>query len=105
MKETDWEKAMTEIVLITLPTIVPLSFGKEFGFTSFDDSLAKEMENISCKHGFWARTMTDVINKAEMENDTYTIVGQLMSSRGSTRQRDPICATSKGFHEQRKSIH
>jgi hypothetical protein len=52
VKETDWEKAMTEIVLIVLPTVVPLPFGKEIESTSFDDSFVEEMEKISSKHGF-----------------------------------------------------
>jgi hypothetical protein len=90
------EKATTEIVFIALPTVVPLPFGKEFESTSFDDSFVEEMEKISSKHGFWARTMTDIIKQAKRENDTHTIVGQLMSSQGSTRQCDLVCATTKG---------
>ncbi len=43
IKETNWEKATTENVLIALPTVVPLPFGKEFKSTSFDDSFIKEM--------------------------------------------------------------
>jgi hypothetical protein len=99
VKETNWEKATTEIVFITLLTVVPLPCGKEFESTSFDDSFVKEMEKISSKHGFWARTMTDVIEQAETENDNHTIVGRLLSSRGLTRQHDPICTATKGIHE------
>jgi hypothetical protein len=44
VKETDWEKATTEIVFFTLPTVVPLPFGKEFKSTSFDDSFVKGMK-------------------------------------------------------------
>ncbi len=97
VKETNWEKATTENVLIALPTVVPLPFGEEFKSTSFDDSFIKE--KISSKHVFWARTMTDVIEQAKMENDAHTIVGQLMSSRGLTRQLDPVCAATKGICE------
>ncbi len=78
VKETDWEKATTRIVLMALPTVVPLPFGQVFKSTSFDDSFVEEMEKISSEHRFWARTMTDVIEQAKMENYTHTIVGQLM---------------------------
>jgi hypothetical protein len=43
--------------------------------------------------------MTDVIKQAKMENDTHIIVGKLISSRGLTRQRDPVCATTKDICE------
>jgi hypothetical protein len=99
IKETNWDKATTGIVLIALPTVVPLPFGKEIESTSFDDSFLKEMETISSEHGFWARTMTDDIEQANTKNDTHTIVGQLLSSRGLTRQRDPVCTATKGICE------
>jgi hypothetical protein len=57
------------------------------------------MQKISSEHGFWVKTMSNVLEQKEMENDTNTIVGRVMSSRASSRQRDPACAATKGIRK------
>ena len=51
VKETDWEKASNEIASISIPTLVPLPFGKEIESTSFDEAFIEEMSKISSEHG------------------------------------------------------
>jgi hypothetical protein len=99
VKETDWEQATTNIAIIAIPTLAPLLFGKEIESTIFDEKFAEEMQKISSKHGFWAKTMSNVLKQKETENDTDTIAGRVMSSRASSRQCNPACAATNGIHE------
>jgi hypothetical protein len=43
--------------------------------------------------------MADVIKQTKKENDTHTIVGQLMASRGLARQHDSVCTAARGICE------
>jgi hypothetical protein len=88
---------VTKIAIIAIPTLAPLLFGKEIELPIFDDDFAEEMQKILSEHGIWAKTMSKVLKQKEKENDTNTIVGTVMSSIFSSRQRDPACATSKGI--------
>ncbi len=99
VKETDWEQATTKIAIIANPTLVPLPFGKEIESPIFDNDFAKEMQKISSEHGFWAKTMSNVLKQKETENDTNTTMGRVMSSRASSRQCDPACTVTKEIHE------
>jgi hypothetical protein len=67
--------------------------------TIFNDDFAEEMQKISSEHGFWVKTMSNVLEQKEMENDTNTIVRRVMSSRASSRQRDPAHTATKGIRE------
>ncbi len=62
VKDTDWDEANMEIALIAIPTLTPLPYGKEMKSAISDDGFIKEMRGISNKHGFWAQTMSNVIN-------------------------------------------
>jgi hypothetical protein len=66
-KDTDWEGATNKILLIAIPTLIPLPYGREIESTTFDDDFAKEMQKISSKHGFWAKTKSNVINQVETD--------------------------------------
>ncbi len=62
VKKTDWEYVTNKILLIAIPTLVPLPYGKEIESTTFNNNFAKEMQITSSEHGFWANSMADVIN-------------------------------------------
>jgi hypothetical protein len=86
VKDTDWDDAEMEIALIAIPTIAPLPFGKEISSTVSDDDFLEEIKSIWDVHGFWAQTMTDVINQFEVDNHTKKILKRIISS--------PVISTS-----------
>ncbi len=81
---TTWESAEMDIALIALPTLVPIPFGTNFQLHTFDDAFTDEMCKISTEHGFWAKTMVDVIKQVKLNKDSTTIVERLISSRISS---------------------
>jgi hypothetical protein len=62
VKDTDWDETNMEIALIAIPTLAPLPYGKEMKSAILDDGFIKEMKGISNEHGFWAQTMSNIIN-------------------------------------------
>jgi hypothetical protein len=80
VKDTDWDDAEMEIALIAIPTIAPLPFGKEISSTVSDDDFLEEMKSILDVHGFWAQTMTDVIDQFEVDNHTKKVLKRIISS-------------------------
>jgi hypothetical protein len=40
--------------------------------TIFNDDFAEEMQKILSDHGFWAKTMSNILEQKETENDTNT---------------------------------
>jgi hypothetical protein len=97
VKETDWEYATNKISLIAIPTLIPLPYGKEIESTTFNDDFAKEMQNISSKHGFWAKSMAKFIDQVETENHTEKVFNKIISSTALSRARDPAFAATKGL--------
>jgi hypothetical protein len=75
VKDMDWEKAPSNIAAIAIPTFAPLPFGTIIITTSvFNDDFIEDMHKISNKHGFWAKSMANVINQAVTENETDKII-------------------------------
>lgn len=97
VKDTDWDDAEMEIALIAIPTIAPLPFGKEIRSTISDDDFLEEMKSISDVHGFWATTMTDVIDQFEIDNHTEKVLKRIISSPVISNSRDPARAATKGI--------
>jgi hypothetical protein len=80
VKDTDWEDAEMEIALVAIPTLAPIPYGKEIKSGILDDNFIEEMQAISDVHGFWARTMSDVINQHEVDNHTETVLKRMLDS-------------------------
>jgi hypothetical protein len=97
VKETDWEDATNEISLIAIPTLVPLPYGKEIESTTFDNDFVKEMQKISSKHGFWAKTMSDVIDQVETNNHTEIVFKKIISTAALSSSHNPARAATKGL--------
>jgi hypothetical protein len=97
VKETDWDDAKMEIILIAIPTIVPLPFGMEITSTMSDDDLIDEMKGISSAHGFWAQTTANVIDQFEVDNQTEKVLKRIISSPVISTSRDPAPAATKGL--------
>jgi hypothetical protein len=55
------------------------------------------MHKISNKHGFWTKSMADVINQAVTENETDKIVKKLMSAAVPSKSCNPTRAATKGI--------
>jgi hypothetical protein len=89
---------MQDIALIALPTLVPILFGMDVESTTFDDAFMEEMNKILAKHGFWAKTMSDVFEQALLNNDSITITERMMSSKASSKKCNPTHAAIKGIH-------
>ncbi len=97
VKDTNWEDATNKILLIAIPTLVPLPYGKEIESTTFNDNFVEEMQKISSKHGFWAKTMSNVINQVETDNHTEIVFNKIISTAAPSNSRDPACAATKGL--------
>jgi hypothetical protein len=97
VKDTAWENAMQDIALIALPTLVPIPFGTYVESTIFDDAFMEEMNKILAEHGFWAKTMSDVFEQTLLNEDSVTIAERLMSSKTSSKARNPTRAATKGI--------
>ena len=97
MKDTDWEDAEMEIVLVAIPTLAPIPYGKEIKSTTLDDSFIEEMQAISTEHGFWAQTMNDAVNQHEVDNHTEMVLKRMIESIPPSSSRDPARATTKGL--------
>jgi hypothetical protein len=74
----DWKYATNEILLIAIPTLVPLPYGKEIESTTFNDNFAEEMQNISSEHGFGAKSMANIIDQVETENHTEKVFNRII---------------------------
>jgi hypothetical protein len=81
---TTWESVEMDIALIALPTLVPIPFGIDFQSHTFNDAFTDKMCKISTEHGFWAKTMVDLIKKVKLNEDSTTIAKRLISSRISS---------------------
>jgi hypothetical protein len=97
VKDTDWEFTSTEILLVAIPTQVPLPYNKEIKSTTRDDEFDGEMQGISNEHGFWAKTVHDIIKQAKLDNHTDTVFKRMTNSAAISSSRDPACAATKGF--------
>jgi hypothetical protein len=97
VKDTAWENAMQDIALIALPTLIPIPFGTYVESTIFDDAFMEEMNKISAEHGFWAKVMSDVFEQALLKEDSVTIAERLMSSKTSSKARNPTRAVTRGI--------
>ncbi len=97
VKETDWEDANKKISLIAIPTLIPLPYGKDIESTTFNNNFAEEMKNISSEHGFWAKSMADIIHQVETENHTEKVFNRIISSTAPSRARNPACAITKSL--------
>jgi hypothetical protein len=97
VKDTDWKDATNKILLIPIPTLIPLPYGKKIESTTFDDNLVEEMQKISSEHCFWAKTMSNVINQVETNNHTAIVFNKIISSAAPSSSRDPACAATKGL--------
>jgi hypothetical protein len=97
VKDTDWDEANMEITLIAIPTLAPLPYGKEMKSAILDDGFIKEMKGISNKHGFWAQTMSNVINQFKVDNHTKTVLKRMTSSVPVSTSCDLACAMTKGL--------
>jgi hypothetical protein len=99
VKDTAWENAEQYITLIALPTLVPIPFGTDVESTTFDEAFMEEMTKISAEHGFWAKTMSYVFEQALLNKDSLTIAERLMSSKASSKLRNPTRAATKGIRK------
>jgi hypothetical protein len=95
--DRDWESAPTVISFIAIPTLAPLPYGTIIESTVFDYEFIEEMQKISKEHGFWAKSMADVINQAITENKIYKIVKRLRSAVAPSKSCDPTCVATKGI--------
>jgi hypothetical protein len=55
------------------------------------------MQKISNEHGFWAKSMADVIDQVITKNETDKIVKRLLSAVAPSKSCDPTCAATKGI--------
>ena len=97
VKDTDWEDAEMEIALVAIPTLAPIPYGKEIKSGILDDNFIEEMQAISDVHGFWARTMSDVIDQHEVDNHTETVLKRMLDSPIPSSSCDPARAATKGL--------
>jgi hypothetical protein len=86
-----------EIALIAIPTLASLPYGKEMKSAILDDGFIKEMKGISNKHGFWAQTMSNVIDRFKVDNHTETVLKRMTSSVPVSTSRDLARAATKGL--------
>jgi hypothetical protein len=86
-----------EIALIAIPTLAPLPYKKEMKSAILDDGFIEEMKGISNKHGFWAQTMSDVINQFKVDNHTKTVLKRMTSSVPVSTSCDLARAVTKGL--------
>jgi hypothetical protein len=70
MTNTVWEEAKKDIVLIVIPIVAPIPYGKDIKSTIFDDDFIEEMQMISVEHGFWSKTMVDAHKQYAGDYDT-----------------------------------
>jgi hypothetical protein len=82
-------------LLIAIPTLFPLPYGTEIESTTFDDDFVKEMQKKSSKHGFWAKTMSNVINQVETDNQTEIVFNKFISTAALSSSRNPAHAANK----------
>ena len=97
VKDTDWEDAEMEIALVAIPTLAPISYGKEIKSTNLDENFIEEMQAISPTHGFWAQTMSDVIDQHEVDNHTVKVLRRMIDTPPPSSSRDPARAATKGL--------
>jgi hypothetical protein len=97
VKDTDWDDAQMEISLIAIPTIALIPFGKEITSTTLDDNFIDEMKAISGELGFWAQTMSDVIDQHELDHHTETVFKRMIDSVPASSSRDSARAATKGL--------
>jgi hypothetical protein len=67
--------------------------------TTSNEAFMEEMTKISAKHGFWAKTKSDVFEQALLNEDSLTIAERLMSSKASSKLCNPTRAGTKGIHK------
>ena len=97
VKDTDWEDAEMEIALVAILILVPIPYGKEIKSTTLDKNFIEEMQAISSAHGFWAQTMSDVVDQHEVDNHTETVLKRMIESLPPSSSRDPARAATKGL--------
>jgi hypothetical protein len=97
VKDTDWEDAEMEIALVAIPTLAPIPYGKEIKSTTLDKNFIEEMQAISSAHGFWAQTMSDVVDQHEVNNHTETVLKRMIESLPPSSSHDPARAATKGL--------
>jgi hypothetical protein len=98
VKDTAWENVETDIALSILPTLIPILFGTDVQSTLFDEAFAEEMTKISAD-GFWAKTMSDVFEQAQLNKDSLTIAERLILSKAPSKACNPMRAATKGIRE------
>jgi hypothetical protein len=62
-----------------------------------DDGFIGEMKGISNEYGFWAQTMSDVIDQFKIDNHTETVLKRMTSSVPVSTSRDLARAATKGL--------
>ena len=97
VKDTDWEDAEMEIALVSIPTLAPIPYGKEIKSTTLDKNFIEEMQAISSAHGFWAQTMSDVVDQHEVDNHTEMVLKRMIESLPPSSSHDPARAATKGL--------
>jgi hypothetical protein len=55
------------------------------------------MKSILLEHGFWAQTMSDVIDQHEIDNHTETVLTRMINTVLASSSRDPAHAATKGL--------
>ena len=86
-----------EITLIAIPTLVPVPYGKEITSTTLDDIFIEEMKSILLEHGFWAQTMSNVVDQHEIDNHTETVLTRMINTVPASSSCDPACDATKGL--------
>jgi hypothetical protein len=86
-----------EIALIPVPTLALLPYGIEIKSVIIDDDFIEEMKGISDAHGFWAQTMSDVIDQFKVDNHTETVLKRMISSVPTSTSCDPARAVTKNL--------
>ena len=86
-----------EIALVAIPTLAPIPYGKEIKSTTFNENFIEEMKAISSVHGFWAQTMSNVVDQHEVNNPTETVLKRMIESHPPSSSRDPARAATKGL--------
>ncbi len=99
VKDTAWKNVETNIALIVLPTLILILFGTEFQSTLFDEAFEEEMMKISAEHGFWAKTMSNIFEQAQLNKDSLTIAERLILSKAPLKACNPTLAATKGTCE------
>jgi hypothetical protein len=85
LKDAEWDGATKSLALIVLPTLAPLSFGKEIELTKLDNNFVNKMAKISVEHRFWAKIMVDAFVQEDSDHDTLPIVTNLNNSKAASK--------------------